>query len=177
MNDNDPPEGGGRPSRLTRARFVARFGGVYEHAPWVAEAAYEAGLGPAEDAAEGLARAMARAMAGGSDAAKRALIAAHPDLAGKLALAKALTADSAREQQSAGLDRLSADELERFAALNAAYRARFGFPFILAVKGKSKDEVLAAFEGRLQHDGPSEFAAALAEIDRIAALRIQEILS
>ena len=110
-------------------------------------------LGAAEDGAEGLARAMARAMKGGSEAAKRALVAAHPDLAGKLALAKSLTADSTREQRGAGLDRLSAEELQRFAALNAAYRARFGFPFIMAVKGRSKMEILAAFERRLEAQG------------------------
>ena len=119
---------------------------------------------------------MARSMAGGSEAAKRALIAAHPDLAGKLALAKSLTAESTQEQQSAGLDRLSAQELERFTALNAAYRARFGFPFVMAVKGKTKQNILAAFERRLDHDAPSEFAAALAEIDSIAALRLKELL-
>ncbi|MGD0642949.1 MAG: allantoinase PuuE [Roseiarcus sp.] len=171
-----PPAGGWKPSRLTRTLFVERFGGVYEHSPWVAEAAYEAKLTAREDRAEGLAQAMARAMKGGSEAAKRALLASHPDLAGKLALAKALTADSTREQHSAGLDRLSAEELARFTALNDAYRARFGFPFIMAVKGKTKQEILAAFERRLDHDAPSEFATALAEVDRIAALRLKDIL-
>ena len=171
-----PPAGGWKPSKLTRTLFVERFGGVYEHSRWVAEAAYDSGLSAAEDTADGLARAMARAMAGGSEAAKRALIAAHPDLAGKLALAKALTADSTREQRSAGLDRLSADELQRFTSLNAAYRARFGFPFIMAVKGKTKDEILAAFARRLAHDEASEIAAALAEIDQIAALRIRDVM-
>ncbi len=105
------------------------------------------------------------------------MIAAHPDLAGKLALAKSLTADSTQEQASAGLDRLSADELARFTRLNQDYRARFGFPFIMAVKGKTKDDILAAFERRLDHDAPAEFATALTEIDRIAALRIKEIVS
>jgi OHCU decarboxylase len=171
-----PPAGGWKPSRLTRTLFVERFGGVYEHSPWVAEAAYEAKLTAREDRAEGLAQAMARARKGGSEAAKRALLASHPDLAGKLALAKALTADSTREQHSAGLDRLSAEELARFTALNDAYRARFGFPFIMAVKGKTKQEILAAFERRLDHDAPSEFATALAEVDRIAALRLKDIL-
>jgi OHCU decarboxylase len=171
-----PPRGGWKPSRLTRALFVERFGGVYEHARWVAEAAYDAKLSAREDSAKGLARAMARAMAKGSEAAKRALIAAHPDLAGGLALAKALTADSTREQQSAALDRLSGQELERFAGLNAAYRARFGFPFVMAVQGKSRQDIVAAFERRLGRDAPGEFAAALAEIDSIAALRLQEIL-
>jgi len=171
-----PPAGGWKPSRMSRALFVERFGGVYEHSRWIAEAAYDAGLNADADNAQGLARAMARAMAGGSEAAKRALIAAHPDLAGKLALAKSLTAESTQEQQSAGLDRLSAQELERFTALNAAYRARFGFPFVMAVKGKTKQNILAAFERRLDREAPSEFAAALAEIDSIAALRLKELL-
>ena len=102
-----PPPGGWKPSRLTRTLFVERFGGIYEHSRWVAEAAYDAGLTSADDSAEGLARAMAAAMARGSDAAKRALIQAHPDLAGRLALAKQLTRDSTHEQASAGLDQLS----------------------------------------------------------------------
>jgi OHCU decarboxylase len=104
------------------------------------------------------------------------LILAHPDLAGKLALAKTLTAESTREQASAGLDRLSAGDLARFTALNDSYRARFAFPFIMAVKGRSQDEILAAFETRLLNDPETETAAALAEIDRIAALRLKEIL-
>jgi OHCU decarboxylase len=171
-----PPPGGWNPSKISRALFVERFGGVYERSPWVAEAAYDAKLSASEDSAAGLARAMARAMNGASEAAKRALVAAHPDLAGRFALAKTLGADSTREQESAGLDRLSADELARFASLNAAYRARFGFPFVMAAKGKSKTEILAAFERRLTHDAPTEFAAALAEIDSIAALRLKDIL-
>lgn len=171
-----PPGGGWKPSTLSRTLFVERFGGVYEHSRWVAEAAWDAGLSASEDNAEGLARAMARAMAGGGEAAKRALIAAHPDLAGKLALADALTAESTHEQASAGLDRLSPEELARFTALNAAYRGRFGFPFVMAVKGKTKQDILAAFERRLGHEAPSEFAAALAEIDSIARLRIREIM-
>jgi OHCU decarboxylase len=120
---------------------------------------------------------MARAAAAGSEAQKRALVATHPDLAGKLALAKGLTAESTREQQGAGLDRLTPDELARFRDANAAYRARFGVPFILAVRGKTKADILAAFETRLQHDPAVEFKTALAEIDRIAALRIKEIMA
>jgi OHCU decarboxylase len=172
-----PPPGGWKPSRLTRTLFIERFGGVYEHSAWIAEGAYDAGLGAAADTPEGLAKAMARAAAAGTPAQKQALIEAHPDLAGKLALAKSLTADSTREQQGAGLDRLTPDELQRFTALNAAYRARFGFPFIIAVKGRSKGDILASFEKRLKHEPPAETGTALAEIDRIAALRIAEIMA
>jgi OHCU decarboxylase len=172
-----PPPGGWKPSHLTRTLFVERFGGVYEHSPWIAEAAYDAGLGAEADSADGLAKAMARAAAKGGETQKRALIAAHPDLAGRLALAKALTAESTREQQGAGLDRLTPGEIKRFSDANAAYRARFGLPFILAVKGKSKADILAVFEARLKHDPAAELETALIEIDTIAALRIAEIMA
>ena len=128
------------------------------------------------DTAGGMAKAMAAAAAKGSDDQKRSLILSHPDLAGKLALAGTLTVDSTQEQASAGLDRLSPDELARFTKLNDAYRARFGFPFIVAVKGKSKSDILAAFERRLANDADAETRTALAEIDRIAALRLEDIL-
>ena len=172
-----PPAGGWQPSRLTRALFVERFGGIYEHSPWIAEQAYDAGLSPAADTAEGLAAMMAAAAARGTPAQKRALILAHPDLAGRLALAKQLTAESTGEQAGAGLDRLSPDELARFTALNEAYRARFGFPFIMAVKGKSRADILAAFERRLDNSPAQEEATALAEIDRIALLRLTDLLA
>jgi len=163
------PPGGWKPSALTRTLFVERFGGIYEHTPWIAEAAYDAGVA---DSADGLAAVMARAAAGGTDAQKLALIHAHPDLAGRLVL----TPDSTKEQASAGLDRLTAQELATFTRLNDAYKAKFGFPFILAVKGRSKGEIVAAFEARLGHEREAEIATALAEIDRIARLRLGDIL-
>ncbi|HXW19436.1 MAG TPA: allantoinase PuuE [Roseiarcus sp.] len=172
-----PPSDGWRPSHMSRALFVERFGGVYEHSPWIAEAAYDAGLGSSADNAAGLAAAMSRAMRAGTEAVKRALIEAHPDLAGKLARAKRLTAESTAEQAGAGLDQLSAEELKRFTELNQAYRARFGFPFIIAVKGRSKQDILDAFQRRLKNDAKAESAEALDQIDRIAALRIKDILS
>jgi OHCU decarboxylase len=171
-----PPAGGWKPSRMSRTLFVERFGGVYEHAPWVAEAAYDAGLSADADSAAGLAVAMKRAMLAGDDAARRTLINAHPDLAGKLALAKTLTPESTGEQAGAGLDRLTGEELARFTALNQSYRARFGFPFIMAVKGSTKSDILAAFERRLKQDKQSEFETALDEVNKIAALRLKDIL-
>ena len=119
---------------------------------------------------------MAAAMARGDDTQKLELITAHPDLAGRLALARQLTKESTHEQASAGLDRLSADELARFTALNDSYRGKFGFPFIMAVKGKSKAEIASEFERRIGNDSATEFSTALAQIDRIAALRLAEIL-
>jgi OHCU decarboxylase len=171
-----PPAGGWKPSRMNRTLFVERFGAIYEHSPWVAEAAYDAGLSADADSAAGLAAAMKRAMLAGDDAAKRALINAHPDLAGKLALAKTLTPESTGEQAGAGLDRLTGEELARFTALNQSYRARFGFPFIMAVKGSTKSDILAAFERRLKQDKQSEFETALDEVNKIAALRLKDIL-
>ena len=171
-----PPPGGWKPSRLTRTLFIERFGGAYEHSPWIAAAAYDAGLKSGADTAEGLAKAMAAAAAKGSEGQKRALIGSHPDLAGKLAQAKTLTANSTREQASAGLDRLTPEELRQFTELNDAYRARFGFPFIMAVRARSKADILAAFRRRLANAADAEATTALAEIDRIAAFRLKDVL-
>ncbi|HMA15420.1 MAG TPA: 2-oxo-4-hydroxy-4-carboxy-5-ureidoimidazoline decarboxylase, partial [Kiloniellaceae bacterium] len=119
---------------------------------------------------------LAAALRAGPEAQQRALIAAHPDLAGRLARAGRLTAESTREQASAGLDALTDGERARFTALNDAYRKKFGLPFVMAVKGRSKDEILAAFERRLNNDAAAEFATALAEIETIALLRLKELL-
>lgn len=165
-----------RPRELDRRGFAEAYGHVFEHSPWVAEAAHDRGLPADADTAEGLHAALVAAMRAGTDAQKLALINAHPDLAGRLARAGRLTADSTKEQASAGLDQLTDEERERFGALNEAYKARFGFPFILAVKGRSKAEILAAFEQRLKHTPEQEFATALAQIERIALLRLKDLL-
>ncbi len=133
-----PPQGGYRPSRMSPALFVEVFGDIFEHTPQIAARAHAAGLRGEHDTAAGLHGAMVAHMRAMSVDEKRALILAHPDLAGRLALAKQLTADSLKEQGSAGLDRLTADELKRFTELNDAYKGRFGFPFIMAVKGATK---------------------------------------
>ena len=164
------------PRELSRTAFVDRFGGVFEHSPWVAQAAFDAGLDGACDTASGLHALMSRAMMAGSDEQKLALIMAHPDLAGRLARAGRLTAESTKEQASAGLDQLTDEERARFTELNDAYKARFGFPFIMAVKGRSKGEIMDAFERRIAHDRAQEFATALAEISRIALLRLGDML-
>ena len=170
-----PGTGARDPRTLSRADFVARFGSIFEHSPWIAESAYDAGLPGDADTPEGLHRALTAALRAAPEAKQRALIDAHPDLAGRLARAGTLTPDSTREQAAAGLDALSEAEVARFTALNDAYRARFGFPFILAVKGRTKDEILAAFERRLQNDLEAEFAEALAQVERIALLRLKEM--
>jgi urate oxidase len=165
------------PSRLSRAAFVARFGGVWEHSPWIAEGAFDAGLTPVHDTADGLYAAMVAVMRAAEAPAKLALIRAHPDLAGKLAAAGRLTAESTGEQASAGLDRLTDAERAEFTRLNDAYKARFGFPFILAVKGRSKTEIRDAFLARLENDAAAEFAEALRQIERIALLRLKDLLA
>jgi OHCU decarboxylase len=150
--------------------FVERFGGIYEHSPWVAAEA-ELLLG-AEDDMERLAAVMADCVDNASSEKQLALIRAHPDLAGRAQVAAELTAESALEQSSAGLDQCSEEEWSRFQALNDAYWERFGFPFVMAVRDSSRAEILDAFESRLHNDRALEFETALQEIHRIARLRL-----
>ncbi len=159
-----------------RNTFVARFGGVFEHSPWVAEAAFDAGLPDGPLSAKVLHEYMVAALRRGSEAQKMALIEAHPDLAGRLAQAGRLTAASTAEQASAGLDLLSDAERTRFIELNQQYKARFGMPFIMAVKGRSKKEILEAFAERLHNDKAREIATALEQIECIALLRLKEMI-
>jgi OHCU decarboxylase len=162
---------------MTRAAFVERFGGTFEHSPWVAELVYDHGLPSDADAIDGLYAAFCRTFrAAGSDR-QMAVVLAHPDLAGRLALAGGLTADSSDEQRSAGLDQCSPDELKRFTELNSAYREKFGFPFIMAVRGRRRAEILAAFKHRLANDPRTEFETALQQIERIARLRLEALMS
>jgi len=165
-----------RPSAMDRAAFVAKFGGIFEHSPWVAEAAHALELGPAHDSATGLANALARAFRSASDAQRMAVLRAHPDLAGKLAAAKRLTAESTHEQASAGLDALTDEERATFQRLNTAYVEKHGFPFIIAVRDNTKASILQAFHDRLDNDSATEFATACAQVERIAELRLKDIL-
>ncbi|MCB5411339.1 allantoinase PuuE [Pseudogemmobacter faecipullorum] len=171
-----PPKRSERPSQMSEARFLQRFGGIYEHSPWVAQRAFGLELGPAHDSAAGLANAMARAFRSASAEERLAVLRAHPDLAGKLAAAKRLTAESTSEQASAALDALSDDERATFTRLNEAYTSRHGFPFIIAVRDHDKASVLAAFEQRIAQDSALEFATACAQVERIAGLRLKDIL-
>lgn len=155
---------------LTEAEFVARFAGVYEHSRWVAEQA--APFVADADDPERIADVMADCVDNAAPAAQLALIRAHPDLAGKAQIAGKLTADSTSEQASAGLDRCSAEEYAQFQTLNRDYHEKFGFPFVMAVKGRSRAEILEAFESRLNNDKVAEFETALTEIHKIARLRL-----
>jgi len=172
----NPPAGGYRPSHMPRALFLERFGDIFERTPQIAERAHRAGLTVAHDNAEGLHRALIAAMRAMTREEKRALINAHPDLGPRLAAGLELTRASAREQESAGLDRLTPTQRERLAQLSAAYKARFGFPFILAVRGRTPDEVLASLATRLTRDADAEFEGALHEIERIARMRLEDRL-
>jgi OHCU decarboxylase len=172
-----PPATGDRPSRMPRALFVERFGDIFEHTPVIAELAHRAGLTAEHDTAAGLHGALVQVMRALTVAQKLALIKAHPDLAGRLALAKQLTADSAKEQGSAGLAQLSPAELAQFTDLNTRYVNRFGFPFIFAVKGRSKVDILASFADRINNSPDAEFQTALEQIERIARLRLNDRLA
>lgn len=158
-------------NRLAPAQFVERFGDVAEHSPWVAAAAARERPFASRDA---MIAAFVAAVAAADPKRQRALISAHPDLAGKAAIAGEMAEDSRREQAGAGLDRLTAAEFARFGELNTAYVARFGFPFIYAVKGASKLDILAAFADRLANAPATEFATALAQISRIFRFRIED---
>ncbi|KPF66272.1 polysaccharide deacetylase [Bosea sp. AAP35] len=171
-----PPAGGYRPSTVPKALFVEVFGRIWENAPWVSEAAFDAGITAAHDDAETLHAAMVKVMRAAPRETLQALLLGHPDLAGKLAAAGEMTEESIGEQASAGLDRLTATERARFMALNDAYKARFGIPFIMAVAGASKDAILAAFETRLQSTPEVEFETALGQVERISLLRLKEIM-
>lgn len=164
------------PSSLDREAFVTKFGGIFEHSAWVAERAFDSELGPAHDTAVGLHSALARQFRSASETQRLSVLTAHPDLAGKLAAAKRLTAESTSEQASAGLDALTDVERARFTELNETYTSRFGFPFILAVKGRSKDEILANFQSRISNERDMEFTEACRQVERIALLRLQDLL-
>jgi OHCU decarboxylase len=161
-----------KPSCMTKAQFIEAFGGVFEHSPWVAKRAYKLELGSAHDSAAGVHNALCRAFRCASQDKRLGVLTAHPDLAGKLAQAKRLTDASTAEQASAGLDALSDEERETFEQLNAHYTAKFSFPFIIAVKDKTKASILAAFERRIEQDREAEFAEACRQVERIARLRL-----
>ncbi|NUB44641.1 allantoinase PuuE [Fertoebacter nigrum] len=165
-----------RPSQMAHEEFVQRFGSIFEHSPWIADRAWHLELGPAHDTATGLHNALARMFRAASPAERLGVLTAHPDLAGKLAAAKRLTAESTHEQASAGLDALTDAERSAFEHLNTAYVAKHGFPFIIAVRDNTKASILAAFHARLANDTPTEFATACAQVERIAEIRLQDML-
>ena len=161
---------------VTREEFVARFGGVFEHSPFIAERAYDAGGAGLELTAKAVHGALCAQFRVASEEERLGILRAHPDLAGKLAISGELTADSRNEQAGAGLDRLSPGEHARFTQLNSAYTEKFGFPFIIAVKGLNRHDILSAFETRIDNDAAQEFATATGQVEKIAWLRLASML-
>ena len=167
------------PSRMNKDDFVACFGGVYEHSPWIAEAVWEIAPDPemedAQDTPDGIHVVFRSILDDANYDTKLALLRAHPDLAGKLAIGGELTAESTSEQASADLDNCTPQEFEAFQSLNNHYKEKFGFPFILAVRGYHRTEILEKFRQRVNNDVDTEFNEALAQVHRIALLRLNEI--
>ena len=161
-----------KPSEMDKAEFVKFFGGIYEHSSWVAVQAWDAGV---SDNRSELASLMAGIVRDAAYQKKIDLINAHPDLAGKAAVRGELTVSSTSEQSSAGLGECTAEEFENFQKYNAAYKEKFGFPFIKAVKNSNRHEILAGFKNRLGNSADEEFKTALLEIDKIAAFRLEEL--
>src|ERR671922_1283620 len=159
-------------NELDRAAFVERLGPLFEHSPWVAEDAWSDR--PFADADE-LFQALRAAMYSAPRERQLALIRAHPDLAGRAAIQGTLTKSSAREQASAGLDRLTPDEYASFTRLNAAYRERFGFPFVVCVREHTKESILRVAGERLEHTRDEEVRVALGEIAKIARYRLEDL--
>ncbi|WP_254170454.1 2-oxo-4-hydroxy-4-carboxy-5-ureidoimidazoline decarboxylase [Roseibium polysiphoniae] len=158
-------------NEMSQTEFVEAFGDVAEHSPWVAEGAFSQG---AFATREDLIVAFETTMLDAPKKRQLDLVRAHPDLAGKAAIAGDMAEDSKREQSGAGLDTLSPDEFARFTDLNDRYQQRFGFPFIFAVKGADKHMILHAFEQRVDNAPEQEFTAALAQIARIFRFRLED---
>ena len=158
-------------NRMTVSEFAARLGDVAEHSPWIAERV--AGARPFADR-DAVAQAFAAALCGAAREERLAVLRAHPDLAGRAAVAGELSEASRSEQAGAGLDRLTPEQFERFAAFNAAYSERFGIPFIFAVKGASAAMILAAFEERLANEPEVELENATDNVCRIMRFRIED---
>ncbi|WP_421737024.1 2-oxo-4-hydroxy-4-carboxy-5-ureidoimidazoline decarboxylase [Caulobacter sp.] len=159
---------------MNQTGFTTALGFAFELSPWVVQRAWDE---RPFDTVEGLHAAMMRVLDASTTADKLALIRAHPELAGKAAIAKALTAESNAEQASAGLDRLTPEEFERFHQLNAAHAERFGFPFIIAVRLNDKTSILAAMQARLSNDEATEINTAIEQIGLISKLRILDAVS
>ncbi len=161
---------------IARDEFISRFGGVFEHSPFIAERAFDDGFVGETLDVDRVHTALVAIFRAASPEERLGVLRAHPDLAGRLAIAGELTEDSKKEQAGAGLDRLSPQEHQRFTELNRAYVEKFGFPFIIAVKGLDKQAILSAFEKRIDNSRDAEFETAAAQVERIALLRLEALL-
>lgn len=165
-----------KPSQMSRDLFIDIFGSVYEYSRWIAEQVFDSGLTSLSDESSTLFAAMSEVVDQAGQDAQLELLQNHPDLAGKLAVSGKLTAASALEQAGAGLDRCTDAEFDEFTKLNNRYQQRFGFPFIVAVRGLDKESILEQFRHRVQNDWDTEFDCALSQVHRIARLRIDQII-
>ena len=163
------------PSQMTENEFIEFFGGVYEHSPWIPKTAWNQGLTDRHNTPEGLSEIMTEVVANADHDKVLALINAHPDLAGKAALDGELTEESTSEQSGAGIDQCNAEEFEKFQFYNNAYKEKFGFPFIMAVKGSNRHQILDAFVVRVENDEETELQQAVAEINKIALFRLEAL--
>lgn len=159
-----------------RSSFLSQCGGVFEHSQWIAERAFDSGAVYDPLRSGAVHAALCAIFREASSQERRDVLLAHPDLAGKLAIAGDLTEESKSEQAGAGLDRLSSEEHEEFSRLNREYMNRFGFPFIIAVKGLGKDEILTAFRIRIANSPEEELETACGQVEKIARLRLEAIL-
>jgi len=156
---------------MDRQAFIAAFGDIAEHSPWVADRAANARPFANRD---GMIAAFTDAVLSAGETMQLDLLNAHPDLAGRAAISGEIGADSRSEQAGAGLDRLNQEEFERFTRLNTAYRENFGFPFILAVRGATKHDILTSFEARIGNDRASELSTAVQQVCRIMRFRLED---
>ena len=166
-----------KPSDMDRETFIAAFGGIFEHSAWIAEGAYAGEMGPTHDTAQGVHQALVQVFRAADEGQRLGVLTAHPDLAGKLAEAKQLTADSTAEQASVGLDSLTDSERQMLTDMNTTYTSKFGFPFIIAVRDNTKASIIAAFQRRIEQPRDTEFAEACKQVERIAELRLHEKFS
>ena len=161
--------------KLNKAEIINLLGSIYEHSSWVAEVLFSQGITCQDNDVGFLAQRMKKIVDASSEELKLNLLKAHPELAGKLAISGNLTKDSTAEQASAGLDQCSKAEFSEFSKLNFEYTKKFGHPFIIAVKGLTRSEILTSFKERINNDGQKEFETALAEVHKIALLRLKAL--
>jgi len=181
-----------QPSQMDKTEFMAVFGCVFEHSHWIARAVWDAGLTTRHDTAIGLHQPFREVIRQSTREEKLALLQAHPELATDIATCKRslaadsrasalpqqdgpLTESSEHEQRGAGLDRCSPEEFSEFRKLNDSYTEKFGFPFIMAVKGCNRHDILESFRTRLEHNGDEEFQAAVEQVIRIGRFRIDSL--
>ena len=162
-----------RLNQLDRPEFVSIVGPVFEHSPWIAEMTWS--KKPFADL-ENLLRALCDSVKNSGAEKQLALIRAHPDLVGKFALAAQLTKESTSEQANANLNKLSSEEINLFQKQNAAYKNKFGFPFVICARLNKKEAILAGFEQRLKNSREEEIKTALEEIFKIAELRLRDLI-